>query len=122
MQKQFPGLDLDILEGYISDRYTEILEELAWERLDKLGMVQTIAPYQTGTVTVAFATQAVTLTGGAWDPTMTGRFLQVAGDSSYYTFTYTGPTTGTIGRPDGRGLYDLPERLPGCDRLPHPRR
>jgi hypothetical protein len=99
MQKEFPGLDPDIREGYISDRYTEILEELAWERLTKIGMIQTIAPYQLGTVTVVMGSQSVALSGGTWDGTMTGRFFRVAGDSAYYKFTYTSPTAGMIDRP-----------------------
>lgn len=99
MLKEFPGLDADILDGYISDRYTEILEELAWTRISKIAVIQTIAPYRTGTVTVTNGSQGVTLAGGSWTPDMTGRRFRVSTDNPSYLFTYTGPTSATIDRP-----------------------
>jgi hypothetical protein len=97
--KQFAGLDLDVLEGFIQDRYEEILEELPWQRLEATIMLATVAPYSTGTVSVTAASNAVTLTGGAFDATMTGRAMRVAGRDEIYEFTFSTSTTGLLDRP-----------------------
>lgn len=99
MLKQFPGLDIDILEGFISDRYGEILEAMPWTRLLTMAVLQTTAPYNTGTVTMTQGAAAATLTGGAWDATMNGRALRVAGRPEYYEFTFNTATTATLDRP-----------------------
>ena len=97
--KQYPGTDADILDGYIADRYGEILQSLAWSRLEKSLVLQTVAPYQTGTVTVTAGSPAVTLAGAAWTAGMTGRQFRVTGDNAFYGFTYATATTGTLDRP-----------------------
>lgn len=33
LTKQYPGIDPELLEGWIADRYSEILDQLNWERL-----------------------------------------------------------------------------------------
>jgi hypothetical protein len=96
--KIFPSLDLDVLDGFIGDRYSEIIEELPWTRLNGRGVIQTIAPYSTGTVAMTQGGNAVTLTGGLWTAAMTGRWLRVAGDDDFYGFTQTGDSTGTLDR------------------------
>src|SRR6185436_18932416 len=94
MLKQFPGTDLDVLEGFISDRYGEIIQELAWSRLNVSALLQTIAPYADGTVAVAAGSSDITLTGGAWTPQMSDRFFRVGGRPEFYGFHYSSPTAG----------------------------
>ena len=96
--KQFPGLDLDVLDGFISDRYGEILAELPWSRLDAMSVLQTSAPYETGTVAVTEGSASITLTSGTWTTDMTGRAFRVAGRDEYYEFVYVTATTGTLDR------------------------
>lgn len=98
LTKAFPGVDADLIEGWISDRYDEILGELPWQRLNKDSVLETIASYTTGTVQVTKGSQAVTLTGGTWTAGMTGRSFRVAGQTAFYTFTQTGAGTGTLDR------------------------
>jgi hypothetical protein len=97
--KQFPGLDLDVLDGFIADRHSEILQELLWSRRDAAGIIMTVAPYATGTVAVVQGSAAVALTGGTWVAGMTGRQFRVDGQAEAYTFTRTGAATGTLDRP-----------------------
>ena len=99
MLKQFPGTDLDVLEGFISDRHGEIMQELPWTRLNVSAVLQTVAPYDTGTVAVGTGAMSVSLTGGTFTPQMTGRFFRVTGRTESYTFTYQDPVTGLLGRP-----------------------
>lgn len=96
--KQFPGIDDDLRDGWIVDRYTAILDRLDWERRQVEAWLQTTAEYETGTVAVTNGSTAVTGTGTVWTAAMTGRRIRIAGDDEWYTFTRTGNTTGTLER------------------------
>lgn len=98
LTKAFPGVDPDLIEGWIADCYQEILGALPWSRLDVQAVLQTVAPYSTGTVAVTQGSQAVTLTGGAWTAAMSGRAFRLTGDEEEYQFTQTGADTGTLDR------------------------
>lgn len=98
LAKEFPGVDPDIRAGIVNDRYTQILDRLAWSRLDTETVIQTVAKYETGTVAIAAAGTELTLTGGTWAAAMSGRQIHIAGRTEYYTFTYVSATTGTIDR------------------------
>jgi hypothetical protein len=94
----FPGISLDLIEGWINDRYAEILGELPWTRLNLQANLQTIAPYSTGTVAVTLGSAAVTLTAGVFTAAMTTRAFRAAGRDEFYRFTYVSATTGTLDR------------------------
>ena len=106
MLKQFPGTDPDVLEGFISDRYGEIIQELAWSRLNVSAILQTVAPYTQGTVAVVTGSNVIMLTGGAWTPQMSDRFFRVGGRAEFYGFHYVSPTAGLLDRP-----YEGPSEL-----------
>jgi hypothetical protein len=101
----FPSVPLDLVEGAINDRYAEILGELPWQRQNYQAMLQTTAPYNTGTVAVTQGSAAITLTGGTWLQAMNGLSFQTAdpntpsGSGSPYVFSYFSATTGTLDRP-----------------------
>lgn len=99
LTKAFPGVDQDLIEGWVCDRYAEILGELPWSRLSCNAILETTAPYQAGTVALTLGSNAVTLTGGAFTALMTALSFQATGDQAVYTFTYVGATTGTLDRP-----------------------
>jgi hypothetical protein len=92
------GCDPVILDGYINARYREILDKFDWSRLVKTSTIQTVAPYDTGTVAVVEGSNAVTGSGTTWTAAMTGRQFRAAGRSEFYAFTRTGNTTGTLDR------------------------
>lgn len=98
--KAFPGLDQDLVDGWINDRYTEILDALPWKRLEQTAVIQTIAPYEAGAVTFTAGSSQVTLTGGAFTAAMTGRAIRAVGADTeeYYEFTYVDPATGALDR------------------------
>lgn len=100
LSKQFPGLDPDVLDGFISDRYGEIIQELPWTRLQVTSILQTTAPYTAGTVAINNGDALVTLSGvGAiWDSGMTGRGFRIPGDDPFYEFTFLSATTGMLDR------------------------
>src|ERR1039457_3453391 len=96
--KAFPGLDLDLLEGWIGDSYAEILGALPWTRLNVQGMLLTTAPYVTGTVAVTQGSSTIALTGGTWSAAMTGRGFRVGTDTAFYQFTYLNAIAGSLDR------------------------
>ncbi len=110
LTKAFPGISLDLIEGWINDRYEEILGELPWSRLNVQAVLETTAPYITGTVSVTLGSNAVVGTGTTWTSAMSGRAFRVPGagltgdgDSDDggappYTFTYVSATTATLDR------------------------
>jgi hypothetical protein len=118
--KAFPGLDLDLLEGWIGDAYSEILGALPWQRLNVQAILETTAQYTTGLASVTLGSSSVTLTGGAWDATMTGRGFRVSPRTEFYEFTFLNATSGSLDRPyEGptatagyqifQNVYPLPE-------------
>lgn len=96
--KEAPGVDQELLDGYLCDRYTAILDKLRWNRQKTQYTFQTTAPYNTGTLTLTNGLNTVVLTGGTFTSAMSGLTLLVGGRSEPYTFTYTGGTTGTLDR------------------------
>ena len=99
LTKMFPGVDLDIVEGFIADRYAEILGELPWSRLNVEAMLLTAAPYSTGTVAVTQGSTAIVLAGGAWTAAMNGQAFRTVGRSEFYAFTFSDATHGALDRP-----------------------
>jgi hypothetical protein len=98
LTQMFPGVSLDLIEGWIGDRYAEILGELPWQRQRVTGILQTVAPYATGTVTLTNGSTTVTGSGTVFTSAMTGRGLRVTGRDEIYEFTYVSGTSGTLDR------------------------
>ena len=96
--KAFPGVDADLIEGWISDRYYEILAVLPWTRLSVEAVLQTTAPYATGTVAVTLGSANITLTSGTWTTGMSGRAFRVGTRNEFYEFLYVSATTATLDR------------------------
>jgi hypothetical protein len=103
--KECPGVDLTLIDGYLTDRYTAILDKLHWARQKTQYIFQTAAPYATGTLTLTNGMNTVALAGGTFTSAMNGQTLLVGGRSEPYVFTFVGATSGTLDRPfDGPTL------------------
>lgn len=96
--QMFPSISLDLIEGWIGDRYAEVLGELPWSRLNAQAVLSTTAPYATGTVTLTLGSNAVTGLGTTWVTGMSGLAFRVTGRDEFYQFTYLSGTTGTLDR------------------------
>ena len=95
---EFPGIDLSLLANWLTRGYEEILDSLQWVLLEGDSILQTTAPYTTGTVALTLGSNAVTGTGTTFTSGMTGRRFW-AGGEAVYTFTQTSATGGTLDRP-----------------------
>jgi hypothetical protein len=92
------GAHPDLIDDAVNQRYTAILDALSWRRQRVEGVLQLVAPYDTGTLSVTAGGSSVTLTGGTFTSSMTGRAIRVAGRNEYYEFTHSSGTTGTLDR------------------------
>lgn len=92
------GQDLLLLTERINGRYQEILNMHPWSRLRTQGTLTTVADYDTGTVAIDNGLMAVTLTDGTFPTALSGGRIRIGTEPSWYVFTRTGATTGTIER------------------------
>ncbi|HEX4275828.1 MAG TPA: hypothetical protein VHZ74_10755 [Bryobacteraceae bacterium] len=99
LAKEFPGVDADVRQGIINDRYTQILDRLPWSRLDTETVIQTVAQYNTGTIQTTNASTALVLTDGAFTTQMSGRQIHLDGRTEAYTLTFVDATHATLDRP-----------------------
>lgn len=95
---QAAGADLDLLDGWIEDRYREILDELQWQRLEAQGALQSVAEYNTGTLTATAGSNAVTGAGTVWTAAMSYRIIRINNREEIYEFTRVTGTSGTLDR------------------------
>lgn len=98
LAKEFPGLDVTVLSGWMQDVYRDILAHRRWKGLEKDGTISTTARYLTGTVAVTNGSTAITGTSTVWTSAMTGREIRIGGRNELYGFTFLSTTTGTLGR------------------------
>lgn len=97
-QKRFPGVDPDVLDSLINERYRRVLRRGDWQRLKVQAVLQTVEPYETGTLAVAKGSTALVGTDTVWTDAMSGRAIRIANGEEYYQFTRTAGTTGTLDR------------------------
>jgi hypothetical protein len=107
-----PGIAMDLIDGWIRDRYTEILDALKWQRREVRSIVQTAAPIRSGTITLTQGSTVVNGTGTGWTPTITGCGLYVPQRNEWYEVAYASATAAELDRPfEGSTLTDVTYRL-----------
>lgn len=93
-----PGIPLELLDGWIQDRYTEILDSIAWKRQEAESVIQVPRSYQTGTLVCTEGSTAIVGTGTTFTAAMTGLMIRIDGQSEFYQFTFVDTTHGTLDR------------------------
>ena len=63
IQQENPDLSVDLIDGWIQERYTEILDALSWKRQEAESVFQAPDSYATGTVDLTRGGNAVSATG-----------------------------------------------------------
>jgi hypothetical protein len=94
-----PGTTLDQVDTWINAAYRDILQARDWTGLNVEGILQTVAPYSTGTVALTNGSLTVTGTGTTWTAAMDKRTFRVDGRTELYTFYYANATSGELDRP-----------------------
>jgi hypothetical protein len=92
-------VDHDLIDRWILDRYTSIIDALNWPRREARTVIQTVEPYADGTVAITAGTSIITGTSTVWTAGHTGERIRIGGRNEFYTFTRASGTTGTIDRP-----------------------
>lgn len=92
------GVDAEVLLGIINDRIEEICRSRPWTRLEKQSVLQTVAAYTTGTVTIDAGATSGTGDGTTFTSAMTGRLIRFNNLLEIYEFTYVGAGAFTIDR------------------------
>lgn len=90
------GIDSDLLDAIINQRYFEYLRSFPWARLRASSTITTVAEYTTGTIAVSEGGTTLTGTDTVWTSAMTGRRIRIANRNEDYTFTYVSATSATI--------------------------
>jgi hypothetical protein len=102
-----PGVSQDLIDGYLNERYEQLLEACKWVGRNYHAMVQTTAAYQstTDSVNLTVGSNAVTGVLTTWTAAATnGMTFYAPGDTVVYTFTWLTATSGTLDRPyEGNG-------------------
>lgn len=98
LSKLVPGIDLDLWDGWIADRYQEVLNRLPWQRADANFSVQTMAEVNAGTVTLTAGSPVVTGAGTAWTAALNGALFRVGSQPEFFKFTYISAASGTLDR------------------------
>lgn len=101
LKQQFPSVPLELLDGWIMDRYQALLDQLPWKRIESNITIQAPNEVNVGTVTIEIGSNVVLGAGTAWTSAQTGWYFRLPGDDAYFAFTYVSPTQGTLDR-----LYD----------------
>jgi hypothetical protein len=99
LSKLAAGVDRELIDGWIQDRYTQILDRLPWKRLEGETVIQSPPSYQVGTVTATQGSNAIVGVGTAWTQAMNGLMIRIANDQEFYVFTYVDATDATLDRP-----------------------
>lgn len=106
------GISLDLIDGWIRDRYTEILDALKWQRLEVRSVIQTSELVATGTITLTQGSASVAGSSTGWTSAITGCGLYVPGRGEWYEATYVSPTSLTLDRPfEGSDLAGVSYKL-----------
>jgi hypothetical protein len=115
-----PGVSLDTIDEKINSRYALILSLMDWHGLEVNGMLQTLAAYNTGTISVTQGSTAVTGTGTNWVSAMNGLQLLTCFGLPYNVTIlsntaltldrpFEGATNATLGYWLGQVVYQLPD-------------
>lgn len=98
LKQQFPEAPIELLDGWIMDRYQALLDQLPWTRIEANVTIQAPNEVNAGTVTVEIGSNVVFGAGTAWTPAQTGCYFRLPGDDAYFSFTYVSPVQGTLDR------------------------
>lgn len=92
--------DLANLKRWINQAYKDVQEAYDWQWRYKWGIVQTVAVYTTGTVTVTEGSRTVTGSGTTFTSAMVGRYFKLNNqEETYKIISYTSGTSITIDVP-----------------------
>ena len=94
-----PGVDPDLVDGWINARYARVLDHFPWKELELETVLSSVAAYNTGTVNATLGSAAVVGVGTTFAAGMTGQQIAVSCGGPLYTVTFVDATDITLDRP-----------------------
>ncbi len=76
-------LDADV-DGCINDAHQTLAGGYQWSFRKRDAVLQTVAPYSAGTVSVTAGSSTITGSGTAWTAAMVGRQIRIAGEFTFF--------------------------------------
>lgn len=101
LTKLLPGVDEELISGWIQARYQRILDTISWKRQEAESILQSPASYAVGTITATLGSTAITSDGSTptvFTAAMNGLMIRINNTSEYYQFTYVSPTAAMLDR------------------------
>lgn len=115
LQKQLPGIDLELIEGWIQGRYQRILDTISWKRQEAESVLQAPASYNIGTIHATQGSTAIASDGATptvFTAAMNGLMIRINNQPEYYQFTFVSATSATLDRAyEGVTAAALPYRI-----------
>jgi hypothetical protein len=98
LQQSGPTISPDLIDGFLNTRYGDVMDRWPWKGLEVETSIETTAAYNTGQVSVANGSNAITGVGTTWTSAMNGMSFRVSTDNAVYVFTYVSATSATLDR------------------------
>lgn len=93
-----PGAAIEKIDGWIQDRYSEILDRIEWKRAEAESVLVSPVSYTTGTLVATLGSTTIVGTGTTFTAAMTGHMIRIDDQSEYYQITFVDPTHVTLDR------------------------
>lgn len=91
--------DGELLKHYANLRIEQIIKSFPWTRLQRTAIIETVAKYDTGTVTIVSGATTGVGVGTTFTVDMNGRRVRIAETSAFYIFGFVDALNFTIDRP-----------------------
>ena len=101
LTKALPGIDEELISGWIQARYQRILDTISWKRQEAESILQAPPSYAIGTVTATQGSTSIVSDGSpatVFTAAMNGLMIRINNTSEYYQFAYASPTSATLDR------------------------
>ena len=96
VEKAFPGVDIDLLDGWIKSVYQGILDHRNWSGLEAEANITTVAVYEVGTLAATLGSTALTGTGTTWTTAMSTRRIRIASRMQMTNVIFVGPELNAV--------------------------
>lgn len=121
LSKRCPGTDPDLIDGFVNSAYQSIMARTSWKGLEADAWIQTVAPYETGTIALVAGALPFTGAGTTFTAAMNQRGVYIPGRQETYRSNFIDATHGALDRPFEGGssatagyklyqdIYELPD-------------
>src|SRR2546426_5110045 len=89
------------INAILADVHRDLAVQFQWSYRKRDTVIQTVAPYNAGTVAVTAGSSTVTGAGTAWTADMVGRQISIPGENTFFWINAVSPANQTLTLSDG---------------------